>query len=125
MSPELEDALRLRHPRIFPPSYRDEADSAMSRGFECGDGWYTLIDALCVALQREVDNGDGVQPIATQVKQKFGTLRFHARPTSNSQRAQIRFAGILSARLCEICSAQFDITCSTWSNALCGHHHRV
>ena len=46
----------------------------MPRGFECDDGWYSLIDALCVALQREADSGDGAQPIATEVKQKFGML---------------------------------------------------
>ena len=79
----------------------------MHWGFEVGDGWYELIDVLCEALTYtfttsvEVDEEDGkrlgiepsrwkgedkgryffkVEPpqvVASQVKEKFGTLRFY------------------------------------------------
>jgi hypothetical protein len=79
----------------------------MCWGLEVGDGWYEIIDTLCEVLTNtystsiEVDEEDGkrlgiepynhggensyyfsVEPpqvIATQVKEKFGTLRFYHR----------------------------------------------
>jgi hypothetical protein len=79
----------------------------MCWGLEVGDGWYNLIDTLCEALTYtyttsvQVDEEDGkrlgiesynfnekssyyftIEPpqvIATQVKEKYGTLRFYYR----------------------------------------------
>ena len=101
MSPELDRKLCERHPQIFANRHGDPDSTAMCRGFECGDGWYALIDTLCLALQRETDLGGGQQVVATQVKKKFGTLRFHARPASERQRGMIQFAEAMSARIDE------------------------
>jgi hypothetical protein len=78
-------------------------------GLEVGDGWYDLIDTLCEALTYtystsvQVDEEDGkrlgvkpyadsyyfcVEPpqvIATQVKEKYGTLRFYYREDYNEE----------------------------------------
>ena len=56
MNPQLDEQLCARHPRIFAERQGDPLASAMPRGFECGDGWYALVDALCSSLQRETDD---------------------------------------------------------------------
>ena len=49
----------------------------MCWGFSCGDGWYLLIDRLCSSLQWDTDTNKYPQVVATQVKEKYGTLRFY------------------------------------------------
>ena len=44
-------------------------------------------------------------PIAVQVKEKFGTLRFYVDHCTDEQSAVIHFAELLSARMCEVCGA--------------------
>jgi hypothetical protein len=105
MSPELDAKLCEKYPKIFINRNQSPQETCMHWGFECGDGWYNLIDDLCTALTYtfttsiEVDEVDakrlGIEPsiwsdkvqyffkveppqiIANQVKQKFGTLRFY------------------------------------------------
>jgi len=48
----------------------------MCWGLDIGDGWYDLIDKLCQKLTL-IKKTTGIQVKATQVKEKFGTLRFY------------------------------------------------
>ncbi len=103
MRQELDDRLSKRWPAIFVDRHGSPEQTSMCWGFTCGDGWYPLIDVLCEALQREADQGDGPQPVAVQVKEKLGSLRFHVRIASERQRAMIDFARDISERTCEWC----------------------
>lgn len=124
MSPELDRKLCERHPKIFANRHGDPDSTAMCRGFECGDGWYALIDALCGALQRETDLGNAPQLVAAQVKEKFGTLRFYTRHASERQRGMIQLAEAMSARICEVCGAfvEPDGNTTPWERARCPRH---
>lgn len=106
MSPELEQKIFNKYPKIFKDSTKSPQETCMCWGLEVGDGWYELIDVLCEALTYtfttsvRVDEEDGkrlgiepykdikgdlsyffrVEPpqvVADQVKEKFGTLRFY------------------------------------------------
>lgn len=108
MNEELEQKLFKKYPSIFRDTNKSPQESCMAFGLETGDGWYNLIDTLCEALtftfttSIEVSEEDGkslgitpskwkgekdryffnVKPpnvIASQVKEKFGTLRFYYR----------------------------------------------
>ncbi len=75
----LSNIQRNRHPLIFAVS-RVAADTidAMATvfslwGFECGDGWFDLIDVLCAGLYLAPRHG-APQAVAVQVREKFGTL---------------------------------------------------
>lgn len=105
MSPELEAKLYERYPKIFAERQLAPQETAMCWGIAAGDGWFGLIDALCECLQREADNGDGPQPVAMQVKEKFGTLRFRMRDRSERQAGMLELALEASARICEVCGA--------------------
>ena len=109
MSPELDRELCERYPLIFADRHASMTQTAMCWGFECHDGWYWLVDALCEELQRETNYCEGPQVVAAQVKDKFGSLRFYVRGplhgASENQRAMIGFAQALSLRVCEICGA--------------------
>jgi hypothetical protein len=104
MSPELDKLLCERYPKIFADRHRSISESCMGWGFSCGDGWFDVIDVLCERLQFEVEHNNAPQPVAVQVKEKLGRLRFYAQPTSEAQSGMIEMAQALSARICEVCA---------------------
>jgi hypothetical protein len=107
MKTELQEKLFSKYPKIFGDRTKPMTETCMCWGLEVGDGWYDLIDILCESLTYtyttsiEVDEEDGkrlgikpyksevgnsyyftIEPpqvIATQVKEKYGTLRFYYR----------------------------------------------
>lgn len=55
MSPEKDAELCKKYPKIFKDRYADVHTTAMCWGFECGDGWYNIIDKLCANIQGHID----------------------------------------------------------------------
>lgn len=95
MKDDLAGLLLQRYPQIF---------AQQTGAILCGDGWYDLLDALCESLQFATVYNKAPQAIAGQVKEKFGALVFHWRgEISPAQRGMIEMAGVMSARLCEVC----------------------
>jgi hypothetical protein len=76
MKKELELKLVEKYPVILRDYGGDKMKTCMHWGMECGDGWYTLLDQLLEKLDF-MSNNFGVQVIAEQIKEKFGTLRFY------------------------------------------------
>ncbi len=50
MRKELDEKLCATYPLLFVDRYEDMTKTAMCWGFDCGDGWYPLINALCERL---------------------------------------------------------------------------
>lgn len=65
-------------------------------GFECGNGWFSIMNAIGMSFQ------DTNPPVASQVKEKFGTLRFYTDGNDDFADGVIDMAERLSARTCEI-----------------------
>lgn len=61
-------------------------------------------------------------PVAEQVKEKFGTLRFYVREATPEQYAYITFAEAMSARVCEKCGAPGVQRSGGWVRTLCDLH---
>lgn len=55
MSPEKDEELCKKYPKIFKDRHADMHTTAMCWGFECGDGWYNIIDKLCSNIQSHID----------------------------------------------------------------------
>jgi hypothetical protein len=55
MSPELDNGLVIKYPKIFKNRYGDMMTTAMCWGFECGDGWYDLLNHACSLIQSHID----------------------------------------------------------------------
>jgi len=70
MSPEPERRLVEEYPTLFADHGAPPNRSLMAFGFECGDGWFDLIDTLCAELSRLDPPGDGPALRAMQVKEK-------------------------------------------------------
>ena len=190
MTEELDNKLCQKYPKIFADRNGNMMTTAMCWGFDCGDGWYNIIDSLCSNLQWNTDknNKDYViknkilrklipqirnifykipyyhnlnrkiqinpiyyirklllniieawrkkqtyiyiesgrypQIVATQVKEKFGGLRFYVQGASTQQYAVIDFVGSLSYKVCEKCGSMKDIgSTQGWMKTLCKDCH--
>jgi len=121
MKAELEKQLVEKYPKIFKDYKGDPRQTCMAFGFECGDGWYWLIDSLCKNLQWNTDHNGYPQVIAVQVKEKFGGLRFYTNGTNDKQGAVISFVESLSYKICENCGTNQDVSTDNkgWIRTLC------
>lgn len=55
MNDKLDKQLCEKYPKIFKDRYADMRTTAMCWGFECGDGWYNIVDKLCANIQSHID----------------------------------------------------------------------
>lgn len=171
MKKELDEALCKKYPLIFKDRHGDMKETAMCWGFDCGDGWYGLIDHLCQVLMydyREAEraflvhhkhlNDDQTKwkewerkyytkenyiqarekfieeranvPVAMQVKEKYGGLRFYCdlknTTVERAERLQacIDYAESLSYHVCEHCGTMNDVRSYRmgWIRTLCKQH---
>lgn len=67
---------------------------------ECGHGWAKLIEAVALAA---ADDKREVKIRATQIKEKFGTLRIYTNVYSEFTHGAIHVADTLSQHTCEQC----------------------
>ncbi len=101
MQKALDDLLCQRYPALYAARDDNAQSTAMCWGFQVGDGWFGIIDALSEALMA-LAHADGAPcPVAQQVKQKFGSLRFHV-DAPNKYRSALELAEELSRRVCEV-----------------------
>lgn len=62
-------------------------------------------------------------PVAMQVKEKFGSLRFYADNISADQEKYIAFAENMSERTCEVCGKRGKLRTGGWLRTLCNEHY--
>lgn len=55
MNEQLDKQLVEKYPKIFRDRHGDMKKTLMCWGFECGDGWYDILDALCGNIQHHID----------------------------------------------------------------------
>ena len=110
-----------KYPKIFAQHSLPPSQTAMCWGLECGDGWMDLIDALCSDIQKYIDSNPEVEQIeATQVKQKFGSLRFYYSAYEQEIDKIIWKACEQSIKTCETCGSTDKVTLTTgWVSPLC------
>jgi len=118
----------------FPLLYRDRNAgihrTCMSWGFECEDGWFQLIYDLSAKLepmiqQFIIDNpGEDAVPCASQVKEKYGTLRFYTTLITDEMSDAIDRAEKKSGTICAVCGEPGKVRNTTgWMRTLCKTHH--
>ncbi len=96
-------------------------------GFECGDGWYELIHELSQKIDYEKMQQFGEESrevYATQVKEKYGTLRFYMNTETPEMSDLIYEYEAKSALTCELCGKPGKTRTMNWIQTLCDEHNR-
>ena len=118
MSEKYEQLIR-KYPDLFQKSTFDD--------FEIGYGWFNIIDILCGLLCKDVlsvrarihynkDKGKDIDlleleliqamgelPIITDIKEKYGGLRFYLENDTEDQDKYVEFAESMSSKTCCVC----------------------
>lgn len=140
MKPELDEELCSKYPLIFADRHKPMSVTAMCWGFECGDGWYDLIDTMCERIQSHIDHtnkrrdilltkepdqapDEVPQVVAVQVKEKFGTLRFYYDGGNDHIRGIVNMAEAISNRICMTCGKPGKLHTKGWWNVACEEHN--
>ena len=123
MDKKLQDKLYKKYPKIFRDRNRSIRESCMGWGIDTGNGWYKILDILCGLLQWDTDENKYPQVVASQVKEKYGGLRFYTNGETDEQSGSIRLAESMSYHICEECGSMADVLqTSGWILTLCPIH---
>jgi len=75
MKQELDKLLCERYPKMMVNRNKDMKETCMCWGFECGDGWFNILDQLMANIQHHIDWKEKQRPgvikyneMATQAK---------------------------------------------------------
>lgn len=119
MKREFNERLCSKYPTLYR-SRRDPNETLMYWGFECGSGWYTLIDVLSELL---VKHDASIR--AQQVKEKLGGLNFYHSHCSYYSMSVQMTAELVSKAVCEECGAPaFLQNYDGWYATLCKEHRK-
>jgi hypothetical protein len=132
MREELDNELCEKYPEIFRDRHAPVTQTPMGFGFECGDGWFDLIDALCKRIQNYLDwerkyppphDEEIEQVVAAQVKEKFGGMRFYFDGGNDVIRGMVMMAEEMSYSICEECGNKGRLRGSGWVITRCDEHY--
>ena len=91
--------------------------------FECADGWYELLDGLCAEIMQFCIKYNKKPPVASQIKEKFGSLRFYVWSASSEIYDIITKYELESQYVCEWCGERGKIRkIRGWYTCLCDKH---
>ena len=106
MHKKLEDLLCLRYPKLFASWSDSPSQGPYQEKFACGDGWFDLIETLCIDLQFRTDHAQAPQIRITEIKTKSGTLRFNFLGRGDDYARGMRHMALaISELICEECGA--------------------
>lgn len=120
MREELDQALVKDFPNLF--RHRHNESYCIWWGFATGDGWEPLIRELSVKLEALVlalPKRQQSKYFVTQVKEKFGSLRFSMSKATDEMRALLDEAERKSYETCEGCGAPGTLRRGGWITVAC------
>src|SRR5260370_39594162 len=96
------------YPDLFHPAA--DRPGAAEASPDCGEGWRDLLERACVRIRAAVQ-ADGGSFKATQIKEKYGTLRFYwsgvlSQEADSKVEEVVDLAEARSACTCELCGAE-------------------
>jgi hypothetical protein len=113
--------LETTYPKMFAGRYG---------GIECAAGWWPIIASLCAGIQHHIDwQNQQSQPVpqvtVTQIKEKFGGLRFYYDGGDEYVSGLVTMAAGWASHACEECGSQGVLRHGGWLKTLCDTHHNL
>lgn len=119
--------MESKYPKMFGGLYG---------GFCCGPGWWPILEAVCNAIHAHVEwkqnqlekygKGPGCPDVVvTQIKEKFGGLRFYYDGGDDRVDGMVRMAEAWAEQTCEECGQPGTLRSGGWIRTLCDHHEEL
>lgn len=149
MRQELDELLCKNYPKLMVNRHGDPQETTMCWGFECGDGWFNILNQLMSNIQHHIDwkekqrnstirfnstaTPEHIRPVpepvlqvtVDQVKEKFGTLRFYYTGGDDYVRGLVSMAESMSGVTCEVCGNPGTTNYKGWFTTLCKDHRKA
>ena len=124
MREELDKLLCEKYPKMMVNRNKNMQETCMCWGFDCGDGWFNILDQLMGNIQHHIDWKNRKEEVVAQVtldqvKEKFGTLRFYYSGGDDAIDGMVRMAESMSGVTCEECSAPAQTHGPGWIRTIC------
>jgi len=123
MRAELENKLYAAYPALYAQHTLPMDQTNMCWGFQCGDGWYNLIDRLSFDIAKIIATNEQLDPklcTVSCVKEKFGGLRFHIGCATEEILKLVSKASEESFKICETCGGEgTERTSEGWIRVIC------
>jgi hypothetical protein len=131
MRQELDKLLCEKYPKMMVNRNKNMQETCMCWGFECGDGWFNILNQLMSNIQHHIDwNNQNfekgykqykqvTQVTLDQVKEKFGTLRFYYTGGDDEISGMVRMAESMSGVTCEECGNPGESRGGGWVHTYC------
>lgn len=124
MNPELYNKLIHKYPNLFKEAHPKESISLF--GIETnGPGWDNLIQTLCEGINSHVKHNKCPPVHITQIKEKYGSLRFYYYGGDDIVDGMVRMAELVSEYTCEQCGKPGKIRDDGWLKTLCDEHLKI
>ena len=129
MRKDLDEKLCEKFPLLYADRKASMRTTCMCWGFSCGDGWFELIWDLSSKLEPLIEQWitenpehKDSHPRASQVKEKFGSLRFYMSCGTDEMYNLISEAESKSYQTCESCGKEGKLRRGGWISVLCDDH---
>lgn len=126
MREDLDRELCKLAPMLFANRNGSMRETCMCWGFECGDGWFPILERAAkkleaIIVQMKQDRPEATDlPRCSQIKEKLGTLCFYMSSSTAEMDAITDEAEALSAVTCELCGSPGLLTTSGyWLSTRC------
>ena len=121
--------LITKHPKIFDPALGE----SYGMNWDIPDAWIPVVDDLCSAIQQYIDTtvwykeGGQHKPKqvrCTQMKEKFGGLRFYTIDSDETIEGMIDLATYICSKICEHCGTRENLgKTDGWISICCESCH--
>lgn len=127
MKQEFDEMLCAKYPKLMANRHKTMQETCMYWGFECGDGWFNILNQLMGNIQHHIDSKNKKeevvpQVVLDQVKEKFGTLRFYYTGGDDYIRGMVSMAEAMSGVTCEVCGKPGETNYGGWIKTRCEEH---
>lgn len=118
---KFSNLMESKFPKMFAGQYG---------GFCVGPGWWPILESLCANIQSHIDwqnkNHEKhpvvPQVVVTQIKEKFGGLRFYYDGGDDNVYGMVRMAEAWAGHVCEECGKPGKSRNTGWIKTLCDEH---
>lgn len=118
MNSELQNKLFNQFPDLY-------SKKNLSWGFECGDGWFNLIQELSDKISKSIVQQDLEDIYIIQIKEKWGTLQVYMNLYNQKIGDLIDEYQDKSFKVCEACGKEGSLKNGSWVRVLCEEHGRT
>ena len=146
MRQELDEYLCKVYPQMMVNRNKDMKETCMCWGFECGDGWFNIVNQLMGNIQHHLDwkerqrdvtirfnstaAPEDIRPVPDaipqvtldQVKEKLGSLRFYYTGGDEYISGMVTMAETMSGVTCEVCGNIGESNGGPWLKVRCKEH---